>query len=294
MQKVDVIIIGCGPAGMTAALYLERAGLSVAIFDGEGIGGQMAKAPRIENYPGFVGSGADLAEAMFNQFGPNIEFFLEEVIEVNQTPYDYFVKGEYETEVQGRYLVIATGGRPIALTVPGADGDNVHYCVLCDGALYKNKNVAIIGGGNSALQYAVELSETSKEVHIIALLDKLYGEKTWIDRVHSIDNIFVHPNFKTKEITNSAVISESGEKVDVDGVFIAMGYKPNVPDLSNVYYEKTDAGLLVTDGRMEMGADIFAIGDVRAKPWRQVISAVNDGMVAALSIIQYYTTRENR
>ena len=293
MQQVDVIIIGCGPAGMTAALYLKRAGLKVAIFDGEGIGGQMAKAPRIENYPGFVGTGADLAEQMFEQLG-DIDFYIETVEEVGQTAYDYYVVGEYGTEVTAHYLVIATGGRPIALTVPGADSDNVHYCVLCDGALYKNKSVAIVGGGNSALQYAIELSEIANEVHIIALLDKLYGEKTWIDRVLANPKIQVHYNFKTKEIIDDAVISENGEVVRVDGVFIAMGYKPSTPDLTDIYYEKTDAGFLVTDGRMEMGPDSFAIGDVRAKPWRQVISAVNDGMVAALSIIQYYTTRENR
>jgi thioredoxin reductase (NADPH) len=293
MQQVDVIIIGCGPAGMTAALYLKRAGLKVAIFDGEGIGGQMAKAPWIENYPSFEGPGSELAEMMFDQLG-DIDLYVETVEEVRKIAYDYYVVGEYGTEIIAHYLVVATGGRPIALTVPGADGDNVHYCVLCDGALYKNKKVAIVGGGNSALQYAVELSEIASEVHIIALLDKLYGEKTWIERVVANPKIQVHYNFKTVEITDDAIINENGDKVDVDGIFIAMGYKPTTPDLTGVYYEKTDAGFLVTDECMEMGPDSFAIGDVRAKPWRQVVSAVNDGMVAALSIIQHYTARENR
>ena len=293
MQKVDVIIIGCGPAGMTAALYLKRAGLKVAIFDGEGIGGQMAKAPWIENYPSFVGPGEELADMMFEQL-EDVDLYIETVEEIRQTAYDYYVVGEYGTEMMAQYLVIATGGRPTALTVPGADGDNVHYCVLCDGALYQDKKVAVVGGGNSALQYAVELSTIANEVHIIALLDKLYGEKTWIERVVANPKIQVHYNFKTTQITEDAIISETGEKVDVDGIFIAMGYTPTTPDLSNIYYEKTDAGFLVTDGCMEMGPDSFAIGDVRAKPWRQVVSAVNDGLVAALSIIQYYTARENR
>lgn len=286
MQQVDVTIIGCGPAGMTAALYLTRGGYSVAIFDGEGIGGQMSKAPLIENYPGFVGSGADLAEAMWNQLGDKAELYLETVEDIMSFEPDVFTTfGEFGTEITSRAVIIATGGKPKTLYVPGVDKPHVHYCATCDGPLYKNKTVALIGDANSALQYALELANMAKEVHVLALFDRLFGEEIWRQRVLEKDNIHVHYKFATKEITDHTVVAHSGEKVEADGVFIAIGYEPNVPH-TTLFCPRTDAGYICTSDDCSIDDDFFAIGDVRAKRYRQVASAVNDGMTAALKLMK--------
>ena len=286
MQQVDVTIIGCGPAGMTAALYLIRGGYSVVIFDGEGIGGQMAKAPLIENYPGFIGSGADLAEVMWNQLGDKAELYLETVENIiNYEPYVYTTYGEFGTEITSKAVIVATGGRPRALIVPGIDKPHVHYCATCDGPLYKNKTVALVGDANSALQYALELANIAKEVHVLALFNKLFGEEVWRKRVLEKDNIHVHYNFATKEITDHTVVAHSGEKVEADGVFIAIGYVPTVPN-NAVFMPRDDDGYVYTSDNCSCDDDLFVIGDVRHKKYRQVASAVNDGMTAALTLMK--------
>lgn len=286
MQKVDVTIIGCGPAGMTAALYLIRGGYTVTIFDGNGFGGQMANAPLIENYPGFIGSGFDLAEKMFDQIATDVDFQFENVIDiVSEEPYVFFTYGEYGTVVESRAVIIATGGKPKTLNVPGIDKPHVHYCATCDGPLYKNKKVAIIGDSNSALQYALELSYIAREVHILALEDHLFGEEIWRRRVLEKDNIHIHYNFATQEITDTMVISTSGEKIEADGVFIAIGYTPNIPN-TKMSFTRDSMGYIQTSESCSCDEDIFAIGDVRHKQFRQVASAVNDGMTAALTLIR--------
>lgn len=286
MQKVDVVIIGCGPAGMTAALYLTRGGYSVVIFDGNGYGGQMANAPLIENYPGFTGRGFDLAEAMWEQIGDRAALYMENVIDVvSNEPFSFTTMGEYGTKITSKAVIIATGGSPRTLTIPGIDKPHVHYCATCDGPLYKNKTVALIGDANSALQYAVELSKIAKEVHVLALFDHLFGEEVWKKRVLGKDNIYVHYNFEAKEITDNMVISTGGEQVQADGVFVAIGYKPNVPT-THLYSPINAGGYIITTPQCDVDDDIFVIGDVRAKNYRQVASAVNDGMVAALTLMK--------
>ena len=283
---IDVIIIGCGPAGMSAALYLQRAGMSVTIFGGSDYGGQMAKAPLIENYPGFSGSGADLAEAMLNQIEGKVDVNFDRVVNIYKNDDFISVVTESGEIYHSTYLIIATGGKPIVPFIDGIDRKNVHYCAVCDGALYKDKKVAVIGGGNSALQYAVELSDIAKEVHIVALFDHLAGEQVWLDRVNDIDNIYVHCSFDTVEITKDRIFSANGEEIAVDGVFVAIGYNPNTPNLSNINVKTTVAGFIIVNAAMETSEPrVYAVGDVVTKFWRQVASAVNDGMVAALNII---------
>ena len=294
MNKVDVTIIGCGPAGMSAALYLVRGGATVAIFEGEGIGGQMAKAPLIENYPGFTGSGADLADIMFEQIANKVDLYLESVVEVDRTPDDvYITTGEFGAKVESDNIIIATGGKPIKLDIPGINGDNVHYCVTCDGALYADKVATVIGGGNSAMQYALELSTICKEVHLLVLLDELMGEKIWKERILN-SNVHIHYNFDTAEITDHSVISHTGEEVETDGVFMAIGYTPNVPNLKHIFCPVTTNGLINAGYRLETEMGCYAIGDVRVKPFRQVVSAANDGMNAALFILQCITMKESK
>lgn len=295
VKSADVVIVGAGPAGMTAALYLIRAGLEVVMFDPNGYGGQMANAPLIENYPGFCGSGFKLADKMWAPLEAKVELFYESVQLIQgEHPLAYKVIGT-ETAVWCDYLIIATGGKPKTLNIPGIDKPHVHYCATCDGPLYEGKEVAVVGDGNSALQYAIELSHICEKVHICAIGSVLHGEKCWKQRVTEAElrgTIQVHWNFDTAEITDYGICSGDGRHIFVDGVFIAIGYDPIVPEVEDIYIPITNKYISTTTLR-EAGDDrIYAIGDVVAKPFRQVASAVNDGMIAALSIIEKITKGE--
>lgn len=285
----DNIIIGAGPAGLTAALYLARAGKDVVIFDGGGIGGQMAKAPWIENYPG-VGSvtGVDLAEDMYAQLAKHHHHLeLEDVVNIEYHEDDYYiVTGEFDTVYNAKNLIIATGGKPITLNVPGIDRDNVHYCATCDGAFYKGKDVVVIGDANSALQYAYDLSYICKSVNICAIGNRLYGEQVWIDKVEKRDNITVNYCFETMAITPAGVKSTNNKLILADGIFVAIGFTPNIPNVKHIYCPRDAKGAVFTADDLSTQPGVYFIGDVRSKKYKQIASAVNDGMEAALNIIK--------
>lgn len=288
-KVVDVVIIGAGPAGMTAALYLIRGGLDVVMFDPNGYGGQMANAPWIENYPSFKGTGFELAEKMWEPLEEKVDLIYEKVEVIEGILEDSYKVVGTDTFVWCNNVIIATGGKPKTLNIPGIDKPHVHYCATCDGPLYTNKKVAVIGDANSAIQYAMDLKNYCSEVHLLAIGPILYGEKSWKDKImeaEAEDKVHIHWNFNTVEITDSAVISKVGEKIDVDGVFVAIGYDPVVPKVEDIYLP-TSNGYIITTAFCEAGNDrIYAAGDVATKPYRQVASAVNDGMTAALSIIK--------
>lgn len=291
MQKIDVIIIGAGPAGMTAALYLVRAGFKVAMFDGEGYGGQMAKSPLIENYPGHSGTGANLAEKMFEQIEDKVDFYYEIVEVITKNFASYTIVTDCGTELVSEYVVIATGGEPKKLAVDGINSHHVHYCVTCDGPLYAGKNAAVIGDANSALQYSLELAKICKAVHVCAIGDQLFGEQALIDRVVNNPKITVHYNFHTVKIGKHTVESLN-DSIDADGVFIAIGYDPVIPYIRNVNYRVDGKEFIVTDDSLRCDDGIFVAGDVRSKKYRQVASAVNDGMTVALNIINEDSLRK--
>jgi thioredoxin reductase (NADPH) len=288
-KVVDVVIIGAGPAGMTAALYLIRGGLDVVMFDPNGYGGQMANAPWIENYPGFKGTGFELAEKMWEPLEDKVELIYEKVEVIEGILENSYKVVGTDTFVWCNNIIIATGGKPKTLNIPGIDKPHVHYCATCDGPLYINKKVAVIGDANSAIQYAMDLKNYCSEVHLLAIGPILYGEKSWKDKIMQAEaegKVHIHWNFNTVEITDSAVISRLGEKIDVDGVFVAVGYDPVVPKVEGIYLPISN-GYIITTPTCEAGNDrIYAVGDVATKPYRQVASAVNDGMTAALSIIK--------
>ena len=294
----DVLIIGGGPAGITAAIYCARSNLKVALIDKGLIGGNPLNYLEIENYPGLPGETNDLVNKWLEHLNkyPNIEIFEFEDIEfVDLT--NKLVKTT-EGELQGKKIIIATGSKPRMLGVPGEEehiGHGVHYCAICDGPLYKDKQVAVIGGGNSACEEALGLAKICEHVYIIEYTDKLNAEQTTVDKINNTENITVRLNTKVNEIFGKEKVEglnysnvNGTLKVDlfVEGVFVYIGMSPNLPHLLNKSLVFTnDAGYIYVDEDMQTQmSDIYAIGDITNKKYRQVITAMADGAVAAIHI----------
>ena len=295
----DIIIIGAGPAGLTAAIYALRAGKSVKILEKGSFGGQMTFSPKIENYPGFTQiSGAELADLLVEQaLAQGADIDVEEVEGISKNEDGFMVKtdcGEHDC----RAVIIATGAKHRHLGVPGEDkyiGDGISFCAVCDGAFYAGKKVIMIGGGNSALQEALLLSETSESVTIVQNLPYFTGEQKLVDIVEKKTNITyilgatVKEFFGDDEIKGAVIVnSETGEetKLYADGVFEAIGLAPenegfvNVAELERGYIKSDEKCLTKTEG-------VFTAGDCRTKSIRQIATAVADGAVAALAACDY-------
>lgn len=295
----DIIIIGAGPAGLTAAIYALRAGKSVKILEKGSFGGQMTFSPKIENYPGFTQiSGAELADLLVEQaLAQGADIDVEEVEGISKNEDGFMVKtdcGEHDC----RAVIIATGAKHRHLGVPGEDkyiGDGISFCAVCDGAFYAGKKVIMIGGGNSALQESLLLSETSESVTIVQNLPYFTGEQKLVDLVEKKTNITyilgatVKEFFGDDEIKGAVIVnSETGEetKLYADGVFEAIGLEPenegfvNVAELERGYIKSDEKCLTKTEG-------VFTAGDCRTKSIRQIATAVADGAVAALAACDY-------
>lgn len=286
----EVVIIGGGPAGLTAALYLGRAGVKTLVIEGgDGFGGQMTISPLLENVPGFYGPGADLTCDIMDQIGKyeSLSFEYEEVRKVEHTAgWEHRFRTTLQTgdSFYSNYVIAATGARPINLDVPGEERDHVHYCATCDGAFYKGKSVAVVGGGNSAMQYALELAEYCRVVSICTNEPELHGEQNLIDKVKSKENIRVYPCFETIEITDEQIRAKGGYGLIVDGIFIAIGHKPKTNYYDNCAKER---GFFLTDEYCAVNSQgFYAVGDCRKKPFNQVVIAMADGCIAALDIVR--------
>lgn len=295
----DIIIIGGGPAGLTAALYSARGGMNTLLMEKFYTGGQMSTTDKIENYPGIEStSGIDLALIMEQQakkFGAKI--VNEEVIDLDLTAINKVVKTINNTYMT-KAIILTMGASPSELGVPGEKefrGLGVSYCATCDGAFFKNKVVAVVGGGNTAVEDAIFLSKICKKVYLIHRRDSLRAEKVLQDAAVSsgiefvwnsvIDNILgnehvenlVIRNIKTENITNLAV----------DGVFIGIGSKPNSKLVKDIV-TTANSGHVHTDENMHTNIfGVFAAGDVRDKEIRQVVVAASDGATAAQAAIRY-------
>lgn len=290
----DIIIVGAGPAGLTAALYARRAGKTVLVIEKDTFGGQITFSPKIENYPGFNEmSGNEFADRLIDQVllqGAEIE--PGRVIAVKDGDVKTVVTedGEYEC----RAVILATGVRHRMLEISGETelvGRGISFCAVCDGAFYKGKNVAVVGGGNSALQEAILLSETSKKVTVIQNLPELTGEARLADVLTTKDNVEVITNATVSSFVSDGNglcgvnISASGEekKIDCDGVFIAIGLIPEngaFEDLALL----SDRGYFASDERcLTKTPGVFVAGDCREKGVRQITTACADGSAAALA-----------
>ena len=290
----DIIIIGCGPAGMTAGIYAARANRKVLIIEKETIGGQISSSPLVENYPGYKEiSGSELANNMFEQvtaLGVNVELDEVKKIEHGKIKKVITLDNVYEAKA----VIIATGSRYKLLGLKNEEnliGNGIHFCVACDGAFFKDKTVAVIGGGNSAVINAITLSDICKKVYVIQIIDKLTAESTLVEKLKEKENVTFVLEHQVKEITGKAKVTgvalEDGTVIDVDGVFVAFGSVPQTALVKDLV-ELDPAGYVKADETGETSlAGLYVAGDVRTKKLRQVVTAVSDGANAATAVAEY-------
>ena len=302
MEKIyDLVIIGGGPGGYTAALYGARAGLSTLILEKLSAGGQMALTHQIDNYPGFPEGidGFELAESMqqqAEQFGAVTEYAEVYRADFNAQPK---VIETSEGNFLGRAVIIATGAGPRELGVPGEKeliGRGVNYCAACDGMFYKNKTVVVVGGGNTAAADAMLLSRVAKKVILVHRRDSLRATKIYHEPLMKAENVEFAWNSQVAEILHDQKVRgvvlkdvHSGEirQVDCDGIFVSVGRKPVTEFLGNQLELDKNGYILAGESTKTNIPGVFAVGDVRTKFLRQVVTAVADGAVAVHMAEEY-------
>ena len=295
----DIIVIGGGPAGLTAATYACRAGKSVLVIEKNAFGGQITWSPRVENFPGFLSiTGSELGDKLLEQAmeqGSEVE--LEEVIGLVREEEGWQVQCESGTVFAGRSVILAAGARPRMLGVEREEelvGSGVCYCAVCDGAFYAGKPVAVCGGGNSALQDALLLSESCSKVYLVHRRDAFRGEQKLLDALEKHENVEFVLNARVKaflgdeEVTGLRV-EQNGELRDlpVEGVFVAIGHQPDLGAFAS-YLNLDEKGYANSDEHcLTLTRGLFVAGDCRKKSVRQLTTAAADGAVAALAAVHY-------
>ncbi len=300
MEQSDILIIGAGVAGLAAGLYAARSGMKVYILDEAGAGGQILQIDNLENYPGIFPAvnGADLTDTMKNQ----AEAFGVKIIQTSVSSIDkkgnlYSVKTGSE-EYSAPAVIIASGAEHSKLNVPGESefaGRGVSYCAVCDGPFFRNKNVCVVGGGDSACTEALYLADIAAHVDLIHRRNQLRTQKTNADRIFANEKISVHFDSTIKQINGSIKVEsvtlnnvKTGEETELktNGVFIFVGMVPRTTLLEIL--PKDASGYIVTNEKMETAIPgLFVAGDVRSKPLRQIVTATSDGAIAGFFAAEY-------
>ncbi len=299
----DAIIIGGGPSGMTAALYLLRAGKTACVIEKETYGGQIAKSPRLENFPSIASiSGLEFADNLMNQIsdlGAVTE--MDNIQEIVKTEEGFLAKGDWG-EYEGKTMIIASGCEHKTLGLPREKelvGHGISYCATCDGDFFAGEDVLVIGDANTALQYAIQLSAKCTKVTIVTLFDKFFADKILVDRILSNPKIEVHMEYSAYEYVGESELTgvkfrhtKTGEEklFPCAGCFICIGQQPcNEPFQAFVDLEK---GFIITDETMATKTPgVYACGDCRKKGMRQVVTATSDAAIAAMSVVNYLNTK---
>lgn len=307
VKDLDLIIIGGGPAGLTASIYAARAKLNMVLLENQLIGGQVRNSYTIENYPGFkVVAGNDLADSMVEQakeLGVKIEGF-SKIISVKLNNDEKLIETK-KFIYRPKAIIISTGATPKKLPIPKEErflSKGIHYCAICDGAMYEGKVVGIVGGGNAALEEALFLTRFASKVIMIRRYDYFKGEKATLDEVLNNSKIEVMYNWDLVDVdgddfVNKALIknTKTGEEreIELSGIFGYIGTEPK----TNLFKEDlklTPYGYIITDDNMQTNIKgVYAAGDVRDKEFRQITTAVSDGTIAALAA-EKYIVEKNR
>lgn len=301
MDKIfDLAIIGSGPAGMTAAIYAKRAGLDVVVFEGSAPGGKLVKTFEIENWPGEANiSGVSLAMKMY-EHTTNLEVLTEftNVVElVNE--HVKLLKAEDGRVFKTKAVIIASGTIENMMNIPGEEsmvGKGVSFCAVCDGAFYKEKEVVVIGGGNSALEESLYLTQFAKKVTIVLRRDVFRGDIQAQERVFAnpkINIIYSHipvsveHGIKVTGLKIQSVLDKSEKIVSCDGIFPYIGAKPSTQCVSTLDITDNEGYMIVNEKMETKIPGIYGAGDVVVKPLRQIVTAVNDGAIAAQTAFHY-------
>lgn len=291
MRKVKCLIVGAGPAGMTAAIYLKRAGIDFILMDKSAPGGELLKTSVIENYPGVSEvNGPDLAMKMVNQLkGLDIKPEFDEVLDITKNGNLFTVK-TLKDEILCDNVILATGRVPNSLKIDGEDrfiGKGISYCAPCDGSFYKDKVVAIVGGGDTAVTDAIYMAGLAKKVYLI-VRGEIKASKILVDRLKDKENVIVIKPAIVKKIIYDEVIKgvllDNGTEIQLDGIFLAIGGRPMLSFVSSLDLEM-DNGYLIVNNKMESSVKgIYGAGDIIKKDYYQIVTATNDGAIAALTI----------
>ena len=299
----DLIIVGGGPAGLTAALYARRANKNVLVIEKDGFGGQITFSPKVENIPGFKElSGMEFADLLTDQvLHQGAETENCEVLSVEEKGDAGFIVHTDEGDFEGLSVIIATGAKHRVLGLEGEEeliGNGISFCAVCDGAFYKDKNVVVVGGGNSALQEALLLSDLVSKLTIVQNLPVLTGEEKLREQLFAKDNVeIIYSNVLKRYITDESgelcgieiVSEENGEtkELSCDGVFLAVGLLPQNEAFKNIL-NLDERGYAAADETLTAPKKgVFVAGDCRAKRIRQVATAAADGAVAAIAACDY-------
>ena len=297
----DIIIIGAGPAGMTAALYALRADKSVLLLEKENFGGQITFSPRLENYPTIMEiSGSEFAQKMLEQvMAHGAEIELAEAIEIKDLGTHKTVVTEYG-DFDGKAVIIATGSKHRHLGLDGEEeliGSGISFCAVCDGSFFTGKNVAVIGGGNTALQEAVMLSDICNKVTIIQNLSFMTGEKKLMQILESKNNVDMildtivtgleSTNGELSAITVKNTKTEEVQTLNFDGMFVAIGQVPENKAFECLTALDTNGYIIADESCLTDTEGVFVAGDCRTKRIRQVTTASSDGAVAALAACRF-------
>lgn len=300
----DVVIVGAGIAGLTAAIYAKRAGKSVLVLEGRTYGGQIINTFQIENWPGDFGvSGVDLMQKIYKQateLGAEVEF--EEVTAIEKTATGFVVKTEDEEYAAGA-VILAVGAEDKKLGIASEEkftGRGVSYCATCDGALFKDKTVAIIGGGNTALYDALYLSHIVKKIYLVHRREEFRGDKVLVEKVQKKNNVEFVLGYVPEEIVGDKKVSgvklvvsglmaevKEARELDVDGVFVAIGEKPMTEKFAELVELDKDGYIVAGEDCKTSRDGVYVAGDCRTKDVRQLVTAAADGAVAAEAAARY-------
>lgn len=297
----DIIVIGAGPAGLTACLYALRSGKKVLVFEKETIGGQIATSPKVENYPSIKQiSGMELATNMFDQVMElGVDFEYDEIISVEKYN-DIFTVKTSSDSFDAKAVIIATGVKHRKLNLPNEEeliGAGISYCATCDGPFFKNQNVAVIGDGNSAFQYALLLANYCKQVTICTLFDWFLADKALVDKAKSLDNIKIITDVSTIEylvkdnnlsgLKFKNLKTEEISTLDVQGCFIAIGQIPDNKIFENLVDLDEQGFIIANESCLTKTEGLYVCGDCRTKDVRQVTTAAADGAISAVQAVKY-------